>query len=80
MPMISTIMGNHKCGSVAMARVRDCLEFSMVVLELPVIVVLIGGGLQGCIHLAHPHGPLLVARERRGQADPHGGDGVGSCQ
>jgi hypothetical protein len=30
MPMNSTAMGNHKCGSVRIARERDCLEFAMV--------------------------------------------------
>jgi hypothetical protein len=39
MPMIRTAMGNHRCGSVRTARVRDCLRFSMFVVELPPAVV-----------------------------------------
>src|SRR5208337_2906278 len=65
MPMIRTMTGNHKCGSVAIARVRDCCEFFMVVLELPVIVVLIGDGLQGGIHFAHLAIPCFLRRPRR---------------
>jgi len=32
-------MGNHKWGSVEIARVRDCFGFAMFVLELPAIVI-----------------------------------------